>query len=252
MSGSEFKLSNPPIVEAILDIDCDLPPGQQLAALEEPAHMAFRDRYPKISTQFVQEHRLKAQAGEPPQMSLRQGVQAYRFHQQDGKQLVQVRVQGFSFNRLAPYTSLDDYLPEIERTWRLYVHLASPLQVRVIRLRFINRILLPFTENPLELNDYFRAGPRLPDEQTLTLLGFFLQHTAMEVGTGHEAAMVLTAQPRDGNRLPVIFDNCVAAAGPGEATDWDWIHAKIRALRDLKNRIFRNMLTERCLNLFQP
>ena len=38
---------------------------------------------------------------------------------------------------------LDEYLPEIERTWRFFVELASPVQVRRIRLRYINRILLP-------------------------------------------------------------------------------------------------------------
>ena len=73
-------------------------------------------------------------------MSVRRGIQALQFLHADEKQLVQVRAQGFSFNRLAPYTSLDDYLPEIERTWHLFVGLASPVQIRVVQLRYINRI----------------------------------------------------------------------------------------------------------------
>ena len=84
--------------------------------------------------------------GELPALSIKHGVQALQFLQDDERQLVQVRVQGFSFNRLAPYTSLDDYLPEIKRTWGLYVDLVKPVQVRQIRVRYINRILLPMTE----------------------------------------------------------------------------------------------------------
>ncbi len=37
MSEPSQKLANPPIVEAVVDIDCDLPPGVELAALKEKA-----------------------------------------------------------------------------------------------------------------------------------------------------------------------------------------------------------------------
>src|SRR5450759_4716680 len=115
------QLRNPPIVEAVFDVDCDLPPGFDLAALEGPSRARFGDAYPKFHAQFVQEHRIEAKADAPPNMSTRVAVQSLLFRHDDEKQIVQVRAQGFSFNRLAPYTSLDDYLPEIERTWRLYV-----------------------------------------------------------------------------------------------------------------------------------
>lgn len=251
MNESQFKLLNPPIVEAVLDVECDLPPGQKLAALEGPALERLRDRYPKFHTQFVQEHQIAATPGGPPEVSVRHGVQAFQFLQDDEKQLVQVRVQGFSFNRLSPYTSLDDYLPEIERVWRLYAGLAAPVQVRLIRLRYINRILLPFTGGSINLDDFFKVGPRLPDEENLTFTGFFNQHTAVEVQTGHQINIVLTSQPPQGDKLPVIFDNCVTATETGEPENWEWILTKIQSLRDLKNRIFKNTLTEICLNLFQ-
>ena len=112
------RLRNPPIVEAVFDVDCDLPPGFDLVALEERSQALFQDRYPKFRTQLVQEHRIETKADAPPNTSSRLAVQALQFLHDDEKQLVQVRAQGFSFNRLAPYSSLDDCLPEIERTWR--------------------------------------------------------------------------------------------------------------------------------------
>jgi uncharacterized protein (TIGR04255 family) len=182
---------------------------------------------------------------------VKQGVQALQFLQDDEKQLVQVRVQGFSFNRLAPYTSLDDYLTEIERTWSLYVGLVKPVQVRQIRVRYINRILLPMTEKGVELDHYFTVAPHLPDEDNLVFVGFLNQHAAIEVGTGNQVNMVLTAQPPEGGMLPVIFDNSVIDSSPCDAESWPRILGKILALRGLKNRIFRKALTEPCLALFQ-
>lgn len=251
MKQSEFTLPNPPIVEAVLDIECDLQPGQQLTALEEPARKIFGDHYPKFRVQLIQEHLIETKPDAPVELSVRHGVQAYQFLSDDEKQLVQVRSQGYSFNRLAPYSSLDDYLQEIERTWRLYVELAKPVQIRLIRLRYINRILLPLDGGRVQLDDYFNVAPHLPDEDKLTFISFLNQHSAVEAETGNEVNIILTTQPLDGGRLPVIFDNTVTSPILGEPDDWAWISAKILVLRALKNNIFRRALTDKCLDLFR-
>jgi len=251
MSEPELKLAKAPIVEAVVDVDCDMPPAFDLAALEQRSREAFGSQYPKFLALFLEQHSIESKADEPAKHSAKRAIQALRFLHEDEKQLVQVRAQGFSFNRLAPYSSLDDYLPEIERTWRLFVGIAAPVQVRAVRLRYINRILLPTVAGRVELHDYLRIGPRLPDEQKLTFVGFLNQHAAVETDTGHQANIVLTTQTQETDKLPIIFDNCVAASGPATPDDWPWLLAKIHALRGLKNRIFRNTLTTTCLNLFQ-
>jgi uncharacterized protein (TIGR04255 family) len=251
MNDTEFKLLKAPIIEAVLDIECDMPPGREIATLEQPAFERLRDHYPKLRTVLVQMHQIEAQGENPPKMSVRHAIQGFQFLHQDEKQLVQVRAQGFSFNRLAPYTSLDDYLPEIERTWRLFISIAAPVQIRTVRLRYINRILLPMPNSRVELEDYLKIGPRLPDEDRLTFTGFLNQHTAVEKDTGNQINIVLTTQPPEDQMLPLIFDITVAGSGTAEVENWTWLLAQIQALRALKNRVFRNTLTEQCLNLFQ-
>lgn len=251
MNESEFRLPNAPIVEAVLDIGCDMPPGFSLAAIEAPSRESFKDQYPKSRTLFFQETQIEAKPDAAPQMSVQHGIQAFQFLQEDLKQLVQVRTQGFSFNRLAPYRSLDDYLAEIQRTWKLFVSLTAPIQVRSVQLRYINRISLPATSGRVQLDDYLKIGPPLPREDNLTFVGFLNQQLALEEETGNTANVVLTTQPHEGDKLPIIFDICVANNGAAEPEDWPWILARILSLRALKNRIFRNTLTERCLSLFQ-
>ncbi len=246
-----FRLPNAPIVEAVLDLDCDLPPGTKLSALEPAARERFGTHYPKFRAQLLHEHLIEAKPDALPSVSLRHHVGALQFLQDDERQLVQLRQAGFSFNRLAPYTCLDDYLPEIQRTWNAFVEMAAPLQLRGVRLRYINRILLPAEEGKVRLEDYLKVAPTFPGDQVLNFVGFLNQYAALEKETGHQVNLVLTSQPLEGSALPIIFDNCVAAQAGEEVRDWDWILAKIQALRALKNRIFRNMITKKCLELFQ-
>ena len=254
MAETELRLLKAPIIEAVLDIDCDMPPGMKIDTLEKPAHDFLRNQYPSVRRVFVGFPQLNPQAADKPAVVTvqPQAVHAVQFLHQDEKQLVQFRAQGFSFNRLAPYTSLDDYLPEIERTWKHFVAVAAPLQIRAVRLRYINRILIPMPESRLDLNEYLKVGPRLADEDRLTFTAFLNQYTAEESGTGNQVSIVLTTQPHEAkDQLPLIFDITAGSGQRAEVQDWAWLLGTIQALRALKNRVFRNTLTEQCLNLFQ-
>ncbi len=248
---SQLKLAKPPIVEAVVDIDCDMPPTMDLAALESRGRDLFSPSYPQFRTQLIQEHEFKQEIGSAPEMAVRRSIHAIQFLHDNEQQLVQIRTLGFSFNRLTPYSGLDDYLPEIQRTWALFSTLVAPVQIRAVRLRYINRILLPLTNGRVELDEYLKLGPRLPDEERLTLAGFLNQHAVVEAITGNQANIVLTTQPQLANQLPLIFDIEATSAGNAEPTDWPWIETRIRSLRSLKNHIFRNTLTDKCLKLFR-
>jgi|SRR6266853_43541 len=251
MSEPSLKLKNPPIVEAVVDIDCDMPPTFDLSGIEATACAAFQDTYPRLQKQLLGLHTIKTKAEAQPEMSFQHHMNALQFLHDDQKQLVQVRTQGFSFNRLSPYTSLDDYLPEIERTWRLFLGLCAPVQITLIRLRYINRFKLPTVQGKVNLDDYLEVGPHLPDEEMLTFAGFLNQHTSVEIATNNLVNTVLTSQPPEGEFIPIIFDNAATATGPHETDDWPWIQSTITSLRRLKNHVFEKTLTAKCLNLFQ-
>jgi uncharacterized protein (TIGR04255 family) len=252
MSSLNPKFVHPPIIEAVVDIDCDMPPGQDFAALEQTVRDVFRPEYPKFRKAFVQTHQFEQKPDQPPKMSGQHSIQAYQFLHDDEKQLAQVRAQGFSFNRLAPYTSLDDYLPKIQQAWKLFISVASPVQIRAVRLRYINRIMLPLAANgAVNLDDYLKIGPQLPDEQRFTLTGFLNQQSAVEFATGNQINIILTGQPIENGKAPVILDITVAGAAKAEPQNFAWLLGEIQSLRALKNHIFTSTLTEPCQKLFQ-
>ena len=188
MTNPPFRLKNAPIVEAILDVECDMPPKYSLADMEAAASEAFKPGYPKVKKRLLREFTLQVSDTENTARTGSQGLQALHFIQSDDKQLVQVRSTGFSFNRLAPYGGFDDYLSEVERTWKIFVGLTKPIHIRLIRLRYINRLLLPVVGGRVDLDKYLSMGPKLFDEKRLMLSAFLNQNMITEVGTDHRGA----------------------------------------------------------------
>jgi uncharacterized protein (TIGR04255 family) len=252
MSESEFHLGKAPIIEAVLDIDCVLPTSFKLEDVEVAARDSFRSEYPKLKKQFLLQHSVKHPAEGPAEVSGSRALQALQFLKDDEKQLIQLRRNGFSFNRLTPYDSLDTYLPEIESTWHAYQRLVSPSGIRRIALRYINRLLLPVDGGKLRLSDYLRQAPQLPEETKLSFTGFLHQHQAVESGTGNKVAIIIASQPVVNDELPVILDITASKDCRTEPSSWEEIEAAIRALRGLKNQVFKQSLTQPCLNRYLP
>jgi uncharacterized protein (TIGR04255 family) len=250
MSDSKFQLGQAPIIEAVLDIDCALPPSLKLEEMETPARDVFRANYPKFRKQLLLQHSIKQAAEGPAEVSGSKALQAFQFLTDDEKQLIQIRNSGFSFNRLEPYSSLDDYIPEIQKQWEAYRSLVAPVRVRRIALRFINRLLLPVDGGNLKLSDHLRQAPQIPEETRLSLTGFLHQHQAMEEGTGNQVAIILASQPVEDDSLPVILDITASRDCRLDPQDWEEISTVISSLRVLKNQVFRQSLTEPCLSRY--
>lgn len=260
MTRETLRLANPPIVEAVVDIEWDLPAKLDLSSAGNRLLAALGSPYVTVQPTFAREEEVAVPVeGRSASVQIVksfqsftavQKVQSLRILTADAKQLIQVRDRGYSFNRLQPYTTLDDYLPEIERTWNICRSLATPVQLRAIRLRYINRIHLPMTERGVTLPEYLCVGPLLPDE-TLAFTGFLNEHSAVELATGNQARITLVTQPDDRTSLPIILDIETSDPKSRPIEDWIPIQEAILSLRSLADRIFRGTLTDKCLNLFQ-
>ena len=104
MPEEPFHIENPPIVETVLDIDCDFPPNFDLRAAQGDIRDAMREQYPKHREQMLHQTQIRQERDASPQVQLEhQTLNAVQLLKEDEKQLVQFRANGYSFNRLAPY-----------------------------------------------------------------------------------------------------------------------------------------------------
>lgn len=246
----DFYLSKAPIIEAIVNFECQVPSGiADIQSLEMLAKEAFQDRYPILRTVAVAEHSLEVKNGTSVTASSKPVLKGFQLFGLDQKEVVEVRFDGFGFHRLAPYDRLDVYLPEIKRCWEIYKKMVNPQAVRKIILRYINRIQLPHDDKPLELNQYLQHGPQLPEGQDFFLTGFFHQN---EFNAGKLKGKVITAidSNQPAGMLPIIVDNSVFS-NEVQTTEWETCAATIKDLRRLKNLLFKHTLTEDCRNLFR-
>jgi len=252
MRSENEEIENPPIIEAVVDIDCDLPSSLEFQTIKEKGEAVFRDEFPIFREMLLEQHTIQPNENAPPTHEVKKGVKAYQFRSEDEKQLIQFRPAGYSFNRLAPYTSLDYYLPIIESTWKSFVEIAQPVIIRRVSIRIINKIHLPVTDGQVLLKDYLQSPPKLPEtsEDRLIFSGFFEQHAAREPSTGHQVKIVRTVKGATESELTLLLDIAVYNQTEFKPDSWEDIRNQLNSIRRLKNQLFRNTLTETCLNLF--
>src|ERR1700722_10937730 len=108
---------NAPISEALIDIRVHVPNAISLEALES-MHARIKDDYPRkemrsyIQGQFSMGEAVGAAATRTPM--------GYAFSSADGKQIVQARLDGFTFSRLKPYGTWSNLRDESRRLWDIY------------------------------------------------------------------------------------------------------------------------------------
>lgn len=249
-----LSVPNPPIVEAIVNIQCDFPNGYDFESALKGTEDEMSKWYPTKKPVFFQEGLIENQKeAKGLSISMKGGLHGQQYFTADEKQLVQFTRPGFVFNRLKPYLALDDYLREIWDKWTIYQRAFKPTNIRQVSLRYINRFSLPpRADGRIELNDYFEIGPKVADEGRLAILGFLNQYTARDSESGYVVNSVLTRDPNTQEEFVVIFDNSAIAEGPISAdSSEDDLFNIIFGLRKLKNHVFERTLTKQCLELFQ-
>ncbi len=242
-------LRNAPITEAIIDFRVKARPGfrpEEFADLKPN----LVERFPKVDERRALQAivAMKQKEGQPPVVQ-DLGLQGYFFKTADGKTIAQFRVDGFTLNRLRPYTSWEELFPNAMDLWRLYCGISKPEVVKRLAVRYINRIVLP--SGAVVFENYLRAAPVIPSELPQHISSFLTRITIRDPGTDIAAhvAQALEESVR-GQQLAVIFD--IDAYKQSEfSTDDPAIEQTFDQLRAFKNLIFFNSLTEDILREFE-
>src|SRR6266545_2146662 len=130
-------LSKAPIVEAVIDFRVKLPSDFKLDAFQ-PLRTQLAKGYPGFEEQQIVQQMIKQEPGSAAEVSTRfSGIHGYRLLSTDGKNVVQLRRDGFTFSRLNPYTNWDEVFAEAWRLWVLYVEASEPLEVSRIAVALI-------------------------------------------------------------------------------------------------------------------
>lgn len=242
-------LPNAPITEAIVDFRVSLPRDFRPDRLRE-ARERLAGNYPQIVEREAMEARFEFTGGQPKETSTRDlGFHGIWLKTEDQKTVAQFRVDGFTFNRLKPYTRWEQILPEALRLWNLYIELASPQSVTRVALRYINHMNLPSPE--AELGRYIVTGPRLPASLP-QIFSSFATRVVLEYPERQMKANVIQVL-EVGVETPapsLLFDIDVYRTGDFEVST-TVMEKILDDLRLYKNNIFFGSLTEQFVEAFE-
>ena len=242
-------LKNAPITEAIIDLRVKARPdlrAEELAAVKNQVST----RLPKVEEMRGLQATFQVLKGEgQPPVVQDLGLQGYLFKSQDEKVIAQFRIDGFTLNRLRPYTSWEDIFPQAMELWRLYLEVAKPLAVTRLALRYINHVPLPAGVEKFE--NYLRAAPVIPSELPQYVSSFLTRVTIHDPEASVSAHVTQALQPTtDTHRLTVILD--IDAYKEADLSPEDpAIERTFSQLRASKNLIFFNSLTDETLRQFE-
>jgi len=177
------------------------------------------------------------------------GLQGYFFKSKDDRLIAQFRIDGFTLNRLNPYTSWSELFPITQELWGMYVDIAKPERVTRLATRYINRITLP--PNAPDLDRYLTTPPVIPEEIPADLHGVLNRATLLH--KNHDlSANVTQAINKDKatNTWTILLDIDVYGDVSYRPNDPE-IMALFAQLREFKNVIFFSMITPHAKGMFE-
>src|SRR5262249_10249654 len=112
MMATQRNYSNAPITEALIDIQVRSSPALTVAQLAEWKPVGAYPGRTKLHLATGE-----FELGERVATSAAAEHVGYRLASADEKQIIQVRLNGFTFSRLAPYASWEPFRDEARRQW---------------------------------------------------------------------------------------------------------------------------------------
>jgi len=243
---------NPPIIEALLDLQVILPKTIDIDNLKS-FQDNISDQFPGVGIKKKWEGKveLKLKEGKAPEISAPAGNQTgWFFTSSDKKRVVQARLDGFTYSKLKPYDKWDKLKSEAEELWESYCEIAEPLEVKRVALRYINQIELPLPFS--DFKEYLLTTPEIAPNIPQELVGYLMRLVIPHKNKLDIAIVIQEMKPisENGNLLPIIFDIDVfrnIKLDPQDSQIWEILEE----LREFKNDIFFNSITSKTKELFK-
>lgn len=237
-------LPNAPIREALIDIRTQLPTEFEVGTFLD-AYAEFENEYPTKKDKIGIAYHI----GPDVELAKQEKeIEGFLFHSKDGR-IVQFRKNGFTFNKLKPYSSWEDIYPEAMHYWSLYCQIASPITVTRLAVRNINDIELP--GDNLELEEYIKVPPRLPPDLYFNITGFMSRIGVQQAESEINGWITLSTEKSAKPEYAHFVLDIDAYKEVDLNRDSEQIEEILNSLRRFKNDLFFGLITETLKSRFE-
>lgn len=248
---AEFPyLSRAPVTEALVDFRVKLPESTDLEKLSS-IYQSISSDYPKKQERMKMEGEIDIKSGKF--ISRMKSVDGYIYRSGDEKQVVQTRLDGFTFSRLKPYQNWKTLRHEALRLWEIYSEVAEPEAVTRLALRYINLVEIPLPIN--DFSQYLTSPPIIPDKLPQEINNFLIRYTFHHPLFAADAIITQSLKPIAGGEtpthLPMILDIDVFTTPSSANQKPEKLWGIIDRLREFKNTVFFSSITTETVELFK-
>ena len=239
-------LKNAPITEALIGIRVKLSSAFEVEKIKS-IHDSIKAQYPEEQEQKVSEFKLELKAEGSIKSSVAK-INGYRYISSDKKQIIQTKIDGFTFSRLHPYIKWEDLRDEAFRLWKLYRDITTPEAITRVAVRYINNLNIPMPIGDFE--EYLTAPPIAPGELPQGVSSFLTRLVIHEPSIGAKAIITQALEQLATDTVPIILDIDVSKFQPEGIEEKDaW--ETIEELRNFKNKVFFNSITEKLKETYE-
>jgi uncharacterized protein (TIGR04255 family) len=237
-------LENAPIVEALIDIQVQLPESKTVDILQN-VHKEIKNDFPKQKKRIRFSGSLEVKPEETKAGIYDNKIDGFLFLSEDEKKIFQARLDGFTCNIHKPYTKWENLREDAKKYWDVYKKIAEPISIKRIALRYINKIPL---KTPFEPSHYFKTLPVLSKGLEYPTQNLFAQITIFNTKINASAIITEAIERGSSDMIQFVFDIDVFKVGEfNEEQIW----SNFEELRDFKNEIFFKSITDTTLKLLK-
>jgi uncharacterized protein (TIGR04255 family) len=245
-------LARAPLREALIDIQFE--PRGSLQAIDEylrglgPAYGEPIDLWEAVVG-------LQAEANGQPRATAAQAVVGRRVERKNEPGYVlQCRLGGFTLSRLSPYGEWADLKGEASKLWAAFIPFVGTATVNRIAVRYINELKLPLPIR--DFADFMVCPPMVPAGLPQGLSGFLTRVIIPDEAHFCTAVVTQALEPaRAGGgaqqEITVVLDIDVFRLGRIQFDEADNLWAALDVLRERKNAVFFEFLTERAVEMYE-
>jgi len=252
MQEQKKRYLKAPITEAIIDLKVTFPEkfsADRFAEIED----RVKDRFPIKEKEMIYRGvgAIVFEPGLPVKVDANQHHNGFLFRSVDNLRIFQATLSGFTFNRLAPYESWEEFSTDAKYLWEAYKEIYKPIHVERAAIRYINQIHIP-TEGLTDLKDYLRTVPEVSEDLPQKALHSFF--TQLQIPQEDLECMLiisetLVPQP-DPKLITVTLDLDLFRQQIWESGDED-IWNFLEKLRKRKNKVFEASITQKAKEMFE-
>jgi uncharacterized protein (TIGR04255 family) len=249
--------TKPPVREALIDIHTE-PLSPALLPSLDSIFESLKDTYPLKRTRHNIQAGWQITGSQFSSTIKAPDLIGYVFQSTDGKQMVQMRLDGFTFNRLKPdpneqWVGWRYVRDEARRTWKKYVEAVGSRPVTRFSVRYLNQIVIPMkgAENEIELDEYLHGIPKSPATLGYKNYNDFFSRLQFVVPDLDASAIITLVPLETGAKesVTIILDIDVFRDNRAPI-ELEQIWETLDNFRELKNRIFQASLTRKAQRLF--